>query len=611
LLAEEKKMRLLQARVTGFQSFGDSEEVRFEGGVNLIVGPNNVGKSAFLRALQPTLSDDRHRTPVEWRDEALPTPLISLRIEVSGPEIRSAALEGARGIIPAPAGMVRGPVDYVQQLLDGPPIALDLQHRPGLEFTASYPSHGGFYWQGHGVAVAARLSLNNGSLDLEPHNNSEDTLPSVVHHLWRTRMFYFSAERFSIGQTSTAHSERLDQNASNLAAVLATLAGDRGDLFDKLVSHLRELFPTVGNLSTRIQPGNPGVTEIRVWPTPARQNVRLSFPLTQSGTGVAQTVALLVAIMTVEHAVIVVDDINSFLHPAAVKALLRILQTEYAQHQYIISTHAPEVVGFSNPSTVHLVKRSGYKSTINSLDPKEVSTLREVASHLGVSMADVFAADRVVWVEGETEETLFPFLYREVVGAVPRGTIFTTVAATGDFGARRRDKKMVYEAYSRLSTAVATLPVKVIFGFDTETLSDHEKTDMARDARGRLRFLPRRHLECYFLDPGSLAKRIRAKDPDSVADADTVYTKIVELASDRPFVISGVTPAFENEAWLRQVDAAKLLAKLFSSLSETRIGYDKTLDGIEIVKIMLVDCPNFLDPLVSYVRELVDAVQAD
>ncbi len=604
-------MRLLQARVLGFQSFADSDNVRFQSGINLIVGPNNVGKSAFLRALQPSLADDRHRTPDEWRDEALPKPTVQLRIEVDGSEIRHASLEGVYSIIPAEGDRLGGAVDYVQQLLDGPPFALNLQHRPGEEFTGSYPSHGQFVWRGAGQATAAQLTPKNGSLDVVQHNNGEDTLPSIVHHLWRTRMFYFSAERFSVGQTTTAHTERLDQNASNLAAVLATLSGDQGDLFDKLVSHLRELFPTVGNLSTRIQPGNPGVTEIRVWPTPQRKNVKLSFPLAQSGTGVAQTVALLVAVMTVEQAVIIVDEINSFLHPAAVKALLRILQTEYAQHQYIISTHAPEVVGFSNPSTVYLVKRSGYNSSISYLDPADVSTFREVSSHLGVSMADVFAADRVIWVEGETEEALFPYLYREVIGAVPRGTIFTTVAATGDFGAKRRDKKMVYEAYSRLSEAVATLPVKVIFGFDTETLNEQEKSDMVRDSGGKLRFLPRRHLECYLLEPQALSDRLRAKDIGNKVTTETVRAKITELGDTRQFSISNVDSDLNNLSWLSQIDAAKLLSKLFTDLSEARIEYDKTSDGIEIVKLLLAQNASFLNPLVDYVRELVDGVQAE
>lgn len=604
-------MRLLQARVTGFQSFEDSGDVRFESGMNLIVGPNNVGKSAFLRALQPTLSDDRHRTPAEWRDEALPMPLVNLRVEVSGSEIRDATLETGDTIIPTPPGAPDSKVFYARELLDGPPFTVDLIHQAGQVFTASYPSHGKFSPENGVSRTAAKLFKANGRLEMIEHNNPEDTLPQSIHHLWRHRMFYFSAERYSIGESATAHMERLDQRASNLAAVLATLAGDRGDLFDKLVAHLRELFPTVGHLSTRVSPTTHNITEIRVWPTQARQHVKLSFPLTQSGTGVAQTVALLVAIMTVENAVVIVDEINSFLHPAAVKALLRILQTEYAQHQYIISTHAPEVVGFSNPSTVHLVKRSGYKSTISSLDPAELGTFREVSSHLGVSMADVFAADRVIWVEGQTEEALFPFIYREMVGPVPRGTIFTTVAATGDFGAKRRDKRMIYEAYSRLSSAVATLPVKVIFGFDTETLSDQEKADMVRDSQNRLRFLPRRHLECYLLEPEAIAARIRAKDAGSMVDGDAVREALLRLGAENSFSISGLSPNLDDARWLGQIDAAKLLSELFIDLTDARIEYKKTTDGIEISKLILARDPEFLEPLANYVRELVDAVGAE
>ncbi len=41
----------------------------------------------------------------------------------------------------------------------------------------------------------------------------------------------------------------------------------------------------------------------------------------------AQVTAILTAIMTVDDAIIVIDEINSFLHPSAVKALLRIIQT--------------------------------------------------------------------------------------------------------------------------------------------------------------------------------------------------------------------------------------------------------------------------------------------
>src|SRR6059058_1643718 len=74
--------------------------------------------------------------------------------------------------------------------------------------------------------------------------------------------------------------------------------------------------------------------------------------LSDSGTGVAQVIAILAAVLTRTYAVIVIDEINSFLHPAAAKALIRILKTEHGDHQYIISTHSAEVISASQPNSL-------------------------------------------------------------------------------------------------------------------------------------------------------------------------------------------------------------------------------------------------------------------
>lgn len=86
-------MRLLTARVVGFQSFADSGELKFGPGINLLVGQNNAGKSAFLRGLQPDLADDRHRTPTGWLDAGLPCPYSDFVFELTGDELRMATLE--------------------------------------------------------------------------------------------------------------------------------------------------------------------------------------------------------------------------------------------------------------------------------------------------------------------------------------------------------------------------------------------------------------------------------------------------------------------------------------------------------------------------------------
>ncbi len=312
----------------------------------------------------------------------------------------------------------------------------------------------------------------------------------------------------------------------------------------------------------------------------------LSFPLNSSGTGVSQVIALLTAIMTVDNAVLIIDEISSFLHPAAVKALLRILQTEYAHHQYIISTHAPEVIGFSNPRTVHLVKRDGYESSVTQLNLMQVDAFRAVAENLGVSMADVFAADRVVWVEGPTEELCFPLLYQQATGQpLPRGTIFTSVMATGDFFAKRRDRELVYQIYQRLSQVAVPLVVAVAFSFDSENLTDAEKENMIRDSRGAMHFLPRRLIECYLVNPDAIAAFIADRDSEPARiDAGMAAAKLVELAGADKFRITEWSGDLTNPAWLTKVDAANLIADTCALLSEHRVTFNKKDDTLALLQ---------------------------
>ena len=606
---EQEQMRLLKARILGFQSFGDSGDIEFLDGINLIVGQNNAGKSAFLRALQPNLADDRHRTPERWEDFRLPTPEVRLTIDLSGQELRNELLRGGQRMIPIQEA--NSAAIFMEAIFLEAHLPVNVVHRPEQSFTASYPGHGRFSWLSPQRQVCAVVQPNNGELQISQSLNGSDSTPDTVYNLWRRNMFYFSAERMNIGMSEAENVLRLSANAQNLPAVLLTLSGDRGDIFERLVQHLREVFPTVGNVSVRPVPGQNTAVEIRVWPTEARETVELSFPLLQSGTGVAQVMSILTAVMTVESAVIIIDEINSFLHPAAVKALLRILQTDYPQHQYLISTHAPEVIGFSNPRTIHLVKREGYESSITKLALSDVNEFREVAEHLGVSMADVFAADRVIWVEGPTEELCFPGLYQQATGlTLPRGTLFTSVMATGDFLAKRRDKELVYKIYQRLSQTAVPLLVSVAFSFDSEKLTEKEKNQMISDSNGAMNFLPRRHLECYLINSSAIANFINARDSSAQAavTADTVTAKILELASSEAFATDGWDGDITDVSWQAKVDAANLIADTCAQISEHRVTFNKKDDTLALLGIVQTDAPKQLDELSNYVKKLVQFV---
>ncbi len=605
-------MKLVRLRVRGFQSFEDTGDIEFVDGINLIVGQNNSGKSSLLRALQSSFADDRHRNPEKWGTHQLAAPVVDLVIKLRGDELRNGILRFGRQEIPVPESPTIA--DYVADyyldaLWERHAVHVNVTHGPGSLFNpGKYPCHDGFDF-GSGRPPRTLIAVPNaGKVVGGIAHNNQDSLAGLVSSLWMEDMFWFAPERFAVGECGNGYATRLSPNANNLPLVLQAMAGRQGDVFRKLVVHLRDIFSSVGNLS--VAPTSGGQVEVRVWPTERMERVELSFPLSQSGTGVAQVIAILTAVMTVEEAVIVIDEINSFLHPAAAKALLRILQTEYAQHQYIISTHAPEVVSFSNARTVQLVKRKGYKSTVARLDLADVEAFRDVAGQLGVSMADVFAADRVVWVEGPTEELCFPLLYSEATGeTLPRGLVFTSVVATGDFLKKQRHKELVYEIYQRLSKVAGPLDVTVAFSFDSENLQETEKKEMVRDSKGAMHFLPRRMIECYLINPDAIAEFLIQRDPEhSILHADLVTRKLMELAGSDKFVIREWAGDLAEPGWLAKVDAAKLISDCCGQISQSRVTFKKKDDTLALLQRAISADRAQLAELLEYVKNLVKSL---
>jgi predicted ATPase len=603
-------MKLVRVRIFRFQSFGDSGDISFCDGINLIVGQNNAGKSALLRAMLPSLPDDRHRTPELWQHFLLASPKVEFAFEVSGAEIRDSLLRSRNeNFVPIPIRNLRAPEQYLDEVFSKKSLEISVCRSPNSSFSSVYPSHLLFAPDTDTQKVCASIISVNGRLVIGNRLTDEDSLPGLLFMAWESQMFYLAPERMTVGEAPIGRAERLLPNASNLPNVLHTLSAESTDVFTRLVVYLRYIFPTVGNLSVRAAP-NGSLFEVLVWPTESRERVELSFPLNSSGTGVSQVVAILAALMTGSQSIMLIDEINSFLHPSAVKALLRILKTDYAGNQYIISTHAPEVIGFSNPAKLHLVKRVGYETLVEQLDLAEVGKFREVAEHLGVSMADVFAADKVIWVEGQTEELCFPYLYQRLVGPLPLGTVFTAVVATGDFSTKRRDREFVFKVYDRLSSSVAGLPITVLFSFDTETLSEDEKSRMAGAAGRRLYFLPRRHFECYLVDAEAISAFVVDKDlgAETPATPASVEAAIRTVAERAPIHIPEWNGDLNDVDWLARVDAARLISKVCGSVSNERVCFNKKDDSLYLLQQILAQDAPKLEPLLRYVKALVDNV---
>jgi predicted ATPase len=600
-------MRLEKLRVVGFQAFSDTGFVDLKDGINLIVGPNNSGKSSFLRAAANRLSDDRHRTIQRFEAFELPPSEVTYTIAASGTEIRRWVLRmGGVQQIPF-ASQNRTSFEYLRDdLFSRVKISSTFTIKtPGGPYS-NYPSSGDFVLNEQNSPTHLHMAIQNNLIVGSIDSGKNDTLPNLFIYGWNNDSFYFPAERMSIGEAPHGHADRLDPDARNLPRVLHTLNSERRSLFVRLIEHLREIFPTVRNLTVRTKPEN-GMLEVRLWPTDAMDRLEFSFPLSLSGTGVSQAIAILTAIMTTQESVIIIDEINSFLHPSATKALLRIIQTHYSQHQYIISTHSPEVVSFGNPRTIHLITRTANDSSIRSLDPQSVETFSEIADQLGISMADVFAADRVIWVEGPTEELCFPYIYYEFYGEIPKGTIFTSLVTTGDFLGKKKNRDMVIRVYTKLSSGASALLTDTLFSFDGELLTQQEKDDLIKLSQKAVHFLPRRHIECYLIDARAIAELIaqRCELPPGTFDKFDIESTIGEFAQADPFYIEEWKGDISDPVWLGKVDAARLICAVCGRVSDEKMSFRKKEDSLFLTKSIMTSTKENIRPLADYIKSLV------
>lgn len=604
-------MRVRKFRLQNYGPFIDSDWIELSNTMNIFVGENNSGKSAVLRSFGESLPDVRHRNSTEWRAEYLPMPIQRVTIDYAGSDLewvlRRYAQQGLGWLFATPSITTPEMVaQYAYSELSKPISNISLQrHIGGFERSESTAAVENV------LAFTYRFVQGNWVVEQHGLQPSRDGFPSLMDRVWDFNVFVFQALRTSPGKMQYGAPGKLDKNANNLAVQLNGLQGDRPEVFTRLVDHLVSIFPTVGNLS--VSPAE-GLFEIRVWATREQQRREFSFSLDDSGTGLAQAIAILFVAMTYDSAVLVIDEISSYLHPAAAKALLRILQSSYPQHQYIISTHSPEILSAGRDAKIFWVRKNGFESSISEVDLTDLKTLRDVTGQLGVSMTDVFAAEHIIWVDGETEEACFPMLLAQSTDDT-RSILFIAVLHTGDFNNRKMRADTVFQIYERLTGATAPVVSKVAFNFDADDLTIKKQRELQNRSGGRIHFLPRRNFESYLLHPSAIARVIAAElehaQPVDVEELKAEVARVLlDLAADRRYGAPADPPTSSSEKWLARVDGAKLIADLFSKVTDSTLEYRKTTHSVALVRDLLQHEPELLQDLTEYVLELVSVAKS-
>ncbi|MFM5532230.1 ATP-dependent endonuclease [Aeromonas veronii] len=131
----------------------------------------------------------------------------------------------------------------------------------------------------------------------------------------------------------------------------------------------------------------------------------LSFSLDKLGTGVSQIVMLLshLWINKESYLNVFLEEPEANLHPEAVVRLVKIFESELVNHRFFITTHSPSLIDCLNEnwSVYRTLKNANGASLISPND--NVVKHYETLDSLGVKASQILQANTVIWVEGPSD----------------------------------------------------------------------------------------------------------------------------------------------------------------------------------------------------------------
>ena len=611
-------MRICSFKIRNYKSFWEPRELTLEEGFNLIVGQNNVGKTALLEALSLGFMGKPHRSQLTAPS---PTTVIDplssalVKLAISGAELRELLLGAGREFnVPVrtePTIPPQNGLPALEAILSRDEIHFTLglnapQGSPAQFVVEDYPTHG-LYKAANQFHRIQSLPDKTGFNFLGTYPGGEGKQADfgvVVASVFRSRIYRFDAQRVGSDPYAFGNNAVLHPRASNLPEVLNILQSN-ALLFQDFNDLVHRIFPSIFRVSVR--PVLNGILEILVW-TDAPQSRRddLAMQLSESGTGVGQVLSLLYVVLTAKYSqTILIDEPSSFLHPGAARKLIEILK-EFPQHQYIIATHSSEILRAASPATMTLIRWERPQSVIELVDAGKLSGIRKCLMEVGAKLSDVFGADRILWVEGDTEEECFSLLMAGHRTAV--GTNIVGVKHTGDFSSKRIPVETIVGIYLKLSKGNAYLPPAVGFVFDRESRTEAQMDDIKARSQNSVRFLPRRMYENYLLIPTALTVLMNnlpnfSQPPIAVEQVTAWLTS--KGGNTKYLSTPQQSIAVTDLEWLRTVDGANLLLDLFQDLSEARYAYDKTVHSVYLTEWLLKNDLGALEELKAFLVEIL------
>ena len=613
-------MYISKIRIENYKSFLNSGEIEFKSGINIIIGQNNSGKTALLEALSHKYEQILHLSEKTNQKSGMKIfysdVFQSSCIEIHSDEIIRILQEPQFDYFTTIRSLENYNITRTghKNIFDfGATIHLE-RKKPVLfnfgPYTEELPDNSS-------KKIVYVRDNDDKYFEIKdkdfreyfPNSSPQLTLGEKFAQYILDNIYMLKSERMNIDNCPFGLSRELKTDAKNLAEVLHSIKTNNSYLFQQYVDLVNEVIPSVKDISIATEIiGEIGALgyNIKIWTlSPHLQQESLVIPLSQSGTGVSQVLAILYVVLINKDRpkIIIIDEPNSFLHPEASKKLIQILN-RFPQHQYFISTHSPEIITAAKPSTVTRLKHIDGETKVESIDLSNNSELKNTFKELGIKQGDFFFSENILWVEGETEEKAFPLIL-EKLGFENFTVLSVMPSEIRNRKKARKNTKNIFKIYNQLSGTDALIPSNIIFILDREDYSENALHDDKKEFGESLHFIPRRMFENYLLDAKAI---VSVYNETAVEDAPEVtFKQVTKWIEDnrKDSKYSSKLVKNKEDDWQKDIDGAKLLYDLFTQLSETTNPFYKTTHSVMLTEWLLENKPEILDELKNFLINLI------
>ncbi|OMD03459.1 hypothetical protein BJP49_01200 [Paenibacillus odorifer] len=553
-------LKLKKIKVMNYKSIVDSGEINFEKKLTVLAGKNNAGKTALIEALCSVFEKKLGAREI-GRFE--PNFILTMTIIFNN-------------------------ASSVLHQIFGMKCSDELE----LEFTMK---NGYLVYSIEDLQSGAKCTpiLNNDSIWVNLDNCPNSSAFAVESEFYFSYflelaqyLIFISASRNVPSFESISEISKLDKNAVQLNTFILSLHNNKEAIFNKIESDFIKVFPEVIDIKTNIFGINQTKLEL------VFEGSSNPIALSDCGSGYTQVLILLSVLHSVEDRIILYDEPQSYLHPSAEKAIYD-LCSEHPEHQLVFTTHSPILINYPIDKSLYLVKKVKGASTYKSLDK-----FGEVLEHIGVVNSDFSFADKIIFVEGETEELILPLILR-TFGIKQIGFNYKILNMKGtdkEFSKKGAMNNNAAKLKLILGGLSNDAPIPYLIVIDRDEKNDEQIAALYSAYNDHICILTRREIENYFLDCyEELAELMNQTEPEHHITKEKVEHDIKRIMSnteDRALYPKS------RENLIRDVKGSMVMEYFFK---EYNLLYSKVNHGKIITSLIIKKSPEKLKEVADLV----------